>query len=386
MKLTLEPHHEQFREQIRTFIRSHCPRPVDEEDEAALQRWQQALVAAGWQAYRWDKHYGGTDWDATQKYLWELETAAWGLPPQAAGAGISMLGPILYGFGSEEQQQRFLPGILDTSQQWCQGYSEPGAGSDLASLATRATRQGDHYLVNGQKIWTSGAHKCQWMFCLVRTSTEGRKQQGISFLLIDMQSPGIEVAPIISLDGYHSLNSVVLTDVQVPIANRIGAENKGWTYAKGLLTHERTGLAFISKSRQKLAVLQQQAKANGLAAQPEFAAKIAAIATQLEALAITELRVLDQVKQGQAPGIESSLLKLKGTQIIQRVTELLLECTGYAGMPYPLGDDLRPARDRPAPSYAQPEIALYLIGRSASIAGGSDEVQYNIIAKHVLGL
>lgn len=386
MKLTLDAQHEQFRNDIRAFIRQAFPQPVDGEDHAALERWQEILIEANWQAYRWDVKHGGTDWDVTQKYLWELETAAWGLPPQIPGAGVSMLGPILYGFGTQEQQARFLPNILSASEQWCQGYSEPGAGSDLASLTTRAERQGDHYLVNGQKIWTSGAHKSQWMFCLVRTSQTGRKQQGISFLLIDMASPGIEVTPIISFDGYHSLNSVQLNNVRVPIGNRIGEENKGWTYAKGLLTHERTGLAFISTSYRKLAILRQAATESGLLGDAVFAAKVGDIETQLNALSITELRVLDQVKQGQAPGIESSLLKLKGTQIIQRITELLLECTGYAGVPYPLGDDLRPARSRPGPNYAQPEIALYMIGRSASIAGGSDEVQYNIIAKHVLGL
>jgi len=386
MKLTLEPRHERFRMEIKAFIRQSFAQPVDEEDHASLLRWQQVLIDAGWQAYRWQPKHGGTDWDATQKYLWELETAAWGLPPQIPGAGVSMLGPILYGYGSADQQARFLPSILDATQQWCQGYSEPGAGSDLASLGTRATRAGDQYIVNGQKIWTSGAHKSQWMFCLVRTSTQGRKQQGISFLLIDMNSPGIEVSPIISIDGFHSLNTVRLENVQVPAANRIGKENAGWTYAKGLLTHERTGLAFISKSRQKLAVLKLEAAANGLLKETAFASKVAKIDTELSALAITELRVLDQVEQGQAPGTESSLLKLKGTQIIQRITELLLECTGYAGVPYPLGDDLRPARSRTNPRYAQPEVALYLIGRSASIAGGSDQVQYNIIAKHVLGL
>ena len=386
MQLTLEPRYEKFRTEIKDFIRQAFAQPVDEEDDASLLRWQQVLIDAGWQAYRWQPNHGGTDWDATQKYLWELETAAWGLPPQIPGAGVSMLGPILYGYGSADQQARFLPRILDATQQWCQGYSEPGAGSDLASLSTRATRVGDHYIVNGQKIWTSGAHKSRWMFCLVRTATKARKQQGISFLLIDMNTPGIEVSPIISIDGFHSLNSVRLENVQVPVANRIGKENEGWTYAKGLLTHERTGLAFISKSRQKLAVLKREATANGLLNESAFAAKVAFIDTELSALAITELRVLDQVEQGQAPGTESSILKLKGTQIIQRITELLLECTGYAGVPYPLGDDLRPAQSRTEPRYAQPEVALYLVGRSASIAGGSDEVQYNIIAKHVLGL
>ena len=386
MKLTLETRYEEFRKDIKGFIRQAFAQPVDEEDDASVMHWQQVLIDAGWQAYRWLPDHGGTHWDATQKYLWELETAAWGLPPQIPGAGISMLGPILYGYGNADQQSRFLPGILDATQQWCQGYSEPGAGSDLASLGTRANRVGDQYVVNGQKIWTSGAHKSQWMFCLVRTSTQGRKQQGISFLLIDMNSPGIEVTPIISIDGFHSLNSVHLHNVRVPVANRIGEENKGWTYAKGLLTHERTGLAFISKSRQKLAVLKREASANGLLNDASFASKVAQIDTELDALAITELRVLDQVEQGQAPGMESSFLKLKGTQVIQRITELLLECTGYAGVPYPLGDDRRPAQSRANPRYAQTEVALYLVGRSASIAGGSDEVQYNIIAKHVLGL
>ena len=376
---------ENFRREVVAFLRRVFPDGPPERTEAELARWEAALIARGWQAYKWRPEHGGLAWSPTQKYLWEVEVGNWGLPTQLRGFGVSMIGPILCGFGDAAQRARYLPGILDGSVVWCQGYSEPGAGSDLASLRTRAERSGDYYLVNGEKIWTSGAHKAQRMFALVRTSSTGRKQQGITFLLIDMADPGIEVAPIVSIDGHHSLNRVTLTDVRVPVADRIGAENEGWTVAKGLLTHERTGLAFVTESLRKLRVLKTAVAENELASEPIFLHKIAAIDVQLQALAVTELRVLAESVDGAAPGVASSFLKLKGTLIVQRLTELLLESAGHYATPYPLSAGDVPD-DRLGPRYCQEEVAQYLIARSASIAGGSDQVQYNIIAKQVLGL
>ena len=309
-----------------------------------------------------------------------------GLPAQLPGMGVSMIGPIIYGYGTAEQQERLLPDILADRVHWCQGYSEPGSGSDLASLRTRAERVGDEYVVTGEKIWTSGAHRADMMFCLTRTRhfrpEEGKPQAGISFLLLDMRDPGVEVTPIISIDGHHSLNRVTLDAVRVPVSMRIGEEHQGWTYAKGLLTHERTGLAFVGESLRKLATLRREGAAR---IDPALVMRIDALETELRALEITELRTLAETAEGAAPGEQSSILKLKGTDIVQRMTELLVETMGYAGMPYPLVDG-DPPRPGIGPEYAQLEMAQYLLARSASIAGGSDEIQRNIIAKHVLGL
>lgn len=385
MRAAFLPEHEAFRTEVQGFIKRVFPTPPNmETDGQAI--WDAALIDKGWQAYKWPEEFGGTGWNVVEKFIWETETGLHNLPAQIHGSGVSMIGPILCGFGTDEQRKRFLPGILNAKDNWCQGYSEPGAGSDLASLGTRAVRDGDCYRVTGQKIWTSGAHRCNWMFALVRTREGGKKQAGITFLLIDMTDPGISVSPIISIDGYHSLNAVSLDDVAVPFENRIGKENAGWTVAKGLLTHERTGLAFVPLSRQKLDCLRRESEFAGLLDEPAFASKLASIETEFSALATLELRVLADTASGEAPGNESSLLKLKGTQILQRITELLSESTGNYGVPYPLGDNGKPALERPGPRYAALEQAQYLIARSASIAGGSDEVQYDIIAKHVLGL
>ena len=381
-----------FRAEVRDFIEEHFPQshpytdtPTDE------QKWTKALIDRGWSAYKLPADFGGTGWTTTQKFIWERETALRGLPPDIGGAGLHMLAPILYGYGTDEQKSKYMPGILTRETEWCQGYSEPGSGSDLASLNTKAVREGDHYIVNGEKIWTSGAHKSDMMFCLTRTNSEGKKQQGITFLLIDMKTPGINVHPIIGLDLRHSLNRVTFDDVRVPVENRIGDENNGWTYAKGLLTHERTGLAFISLSLRKLAALKramQESRGDGstLRDDPAFTASVAAVEADLTALEFTELRTLSEAAAGQSPGVQSSFLKLKGTHIVQRITELFVECMAYYGFPY--SAELLDGSNSQTigPEYAREEMALYMIGRSASIAGGSDEVQRNITAKHVLGL
>jgi alkylation response protein AidB-like acyl-CoA dehydrogenase len=338
-------------------------------------------VRQGWAAYQWPVEFGGTGWSVTQKYIWERETSLAGVPARMGGMGMFMLAPVLYTYGSPQQCQRFLPGILNNSVEWCQGYSEPEAGSDLASLRTRAELVGDHYVVNGVKTWTSYAHIADWIFCIVRTERGPRPQDGITFLLIDMRSPGVSVKPIVTIDGRHStLNTVTFDNVRVPVDQRVGEEGQGWRYAKGLLTHERTGLAYVADSTRRLRRLREAAartpvEGGSLAEDPLFRAKLAEVEVELMALEITELRTLAETASGQAPGAQSSILKLQGTQVLQRLTELFVECAGLQAIPYSFEDQ-----------GFREEVSTYLIGRSASIAGGTNEVQRDIIAKRVLGL
>ena len=373
-----------FRAQVRALIATTFP-SGSVYDEAI---WHAALAGTGWAANKWPVEFGGPGWTPAQSFIWERETTAAGLPPQVGGMGMGMLAPVLFGFGSKAQQDRFLPDILGNRVQWCQGYSEPGAGSDLASLRTRAVRDGDDYVVDGEKLWTSGAHTADWMFCLTRTAVEAKRQAGITFLLIDMRTPGVAVMPIISIDGRHMFNRVTFDGVRVPVANRIGEEGQGWTYAKGLLTHERTGQAFVSLSLDLLKRIRLAAagrpgsRTERLIDDPGFAGRLALAEIELRALEITELRTLWEVQAGAAPGAQSSLLKLKGTEIVQRMTEFFVECAGPYAAPW------FPAVAGPAhavgPDWAQAEVTRYFEGRAASIAGGTDEVQRNIIAKHVL--
>ena len=389
-----------FQDEVRSFIDEYWPPEVridrgtasDYSDErpAEVQRWFDGLVARGWSVPNWPVENGGTGWSPTQKFIWDRETSKAGCPPMSA-FGARMLAPVLYTWGTETQQERFLPPIREARVQWCQGYSEPGAGSDLASLQTRAVREGDHYVVNGEKTWTSGAHRADWMFCLVRTDTQVEKrQQGISFLLIDMQTPGIEVHPILILGEQHTVNSVTLTDVKVPVENLVGEENKGWTYAKGLLTHERTGIAGVGRSQvqlQKLKDIAAQTAVDGesLLDDPAFERKIQEVEVELMALEMTELRTLATVEEGGAPGPESSILKLKGTAISQRIAELQMEAFGYYALPYP--DQMLIDNEGPVgPDAAIPGIKGMLFGRASTIFGGSTEIQKNIVAKAVLGL
>lgn len=382
MKLSFSPEELAFRDQARAFIAQHFPSHQPYTPGTADEdRWARALLEQGWAAYQWPVEFGGTGWDLTRRYIWERETALAGVPARMGGMGMFMLAPVLYTYGSAEQCHRFLPGILDNSVQWCQGYSEPEAGSDLAALRTRAELHGDHYVVNGIKTWTSYAHVADWMFCIVRTENTARRQDGITFLLLDMRSAGVNVQPIVTLDGRHStLNTVTLTDVRVPVEQRVGQEGQGWRYAKGLLTHERTGLAYVADSTRRLRRLRETAArtatgAGRLIDDPLFAAKLAEVEIDLMALEITELRTLAETASGQAPGNQSSILKLQGTLVLQRLTELFVECAGPQALPYDF--DARGLRE---------EVSTYLIGRSASIAGGTNEVQRDIIARHVLGL
>ena len=386
MRLALSPQDLVFRDEVRAFIASHFPPgQVYRAGGADEHRWARALQARGWAAYQWPVEHGGTGWDLTKKYIWERETALAGVPARLGGLGMFMLAPVLYTYGSAEQGARYLPGIRENRVQWCQGYSEPDAGSDLAALRTRAVRDGDEYIVDGQKVWTSYAHRADWMFCLVRTtpaSEVARRQDGISFLLLDMRSPGVSVEPIVTIDGRHSsLNAVRLEAVRVPVDQRVGEEGQGWRYAKGLLTHERTGLAFVADSLRRYARLREAAsrqpsRHGTLLQDPLFAARLAEVEVDLMALEMTELRTLAETASGQAPGNQSSILKLQGTLVLQRLTELFVDCAGLGALPYDLAHD----------SAYREDVATYLIGRSASIAGGSNEVQRDIIARHVLGL
>jgi alkylation response protein AidB-like acyl-CoA dehydrogenase len=391
---SLAPEDIAFRDEVRAFFDQAYDRDIEarlnDSDplvfKAAIIDWQKRLHERGWIAPNWPVEHGGTGWNATQSYIYETERAARGIR-DVIPFGLKMVGPVIYTFGSDEQKQRFLPRILASEDWWCQGYSEPGAGSDLAALKTRAVRDGDDYIVSGAKIWTTYAQHADWIFCLVRTSTEGKRQEGISFLLIDMKSPGIKINPIVSIDNHHSLNEVEFNDVRVPVANRIGEENKGWTYAKALLAHERTAIAEVADSRRNLAQVVESARAevNGgrrLLDDPLFRKRLSDVEIELMALEFTELRVLAAVATGGAPGAESSLLKIKGTEVQQAVQELLMEVAAYyQGV---LGNDLTP--EQLGHAFGSRARRAYMYGRAATIYGGSNEVQKNVIAKAVLGL
>ena len=347
--------------------------------------WQKKLYKKGWIAPNWPKEYGGTGWTDTQKFIYESERGLAGVP-DVLPFGLKMVGPVIYTFGTQEQKDRFLPKILSSDHWWCQGYSEPGAGSDLASLTTSADYAGANYLVNGRKIWTSLAQYADWIFCLVRTSKGARKQEGISFLLIDMSSPGITVKPIISIDGRHSLNEVLFENVSVPVENLIGEQDKGWTYAKALLAHERTSMAEVADSKRMLAELKDKAsKSIGggmcLLDDQVFQKQVSDVELDLMALEFTELRALASIAEKGVPGPESSLLKIKGTEISQQLHELHLKVAAHHGGAIALTEE----------RYDEIKIGSdarnrYLYGRAATIYGGSNEVQRNVIAKAVLGL
>ena len=366
------------------------PSYVSKED---MRRWQKALYDRGWIAPNWPEEHGGTGWTPTQKFIFE-EAYQRHYAPRLSPFGIMMVGPVIYTFGSEAQKAEHLPAILKSDVFWCQGYSEPGSGSDLASLRTRAVQDGDEYVVNGSKIWTSGAHHADWIFALVRTDTEAAKQQqGISFLLIDMKTPGIEVRPIVSMDGGHYLNQVFFTDVRVPVSNRVGEENRGWTYAKFLLGNERAGVAGVSKSRMKVERLKEVASVEtgtdggALADDPAFRARLGEVEARLGALEIVNLRTLAAEEKGGGVGPEASILKICGTEIEQALNELLIEAVGVDAIPYSLEwTRLDTNEEPPVADRAVGLMSEHLLKRAATIYGGSNEIQRNIVAKHVLGL
>ena len=356
------------------------------------ERWHKAVYKQGWIAPDWPTEHGGTGWSIRQKQIYSNATALAGAP-MIMPFGIDMVGPVLYSFGSNEQKAQHLPKILDGSVWWCQGYSEPGSGSDLASLKTAAVRDGDDYVVNGQKIWTTNAHKADWIFTLVRTDAEAKPQRGISFLLIDMQTPGVEVKPIVSIDGMHHLNQVFFSDVRVPAANLIGEENMGWTYAKFLLANERAGIANVAHSERLVKALSDisQAEQDGfggtLADSSAFMAELATTEVQLQALKALEARVIASVEETGAPGDEASMLKIVGTQVQQTLESLRVEAVGNYSLPFDTdlirGESNLPA---PGPDYAVSAVSDMNFGRASSIYGGSNEIQRNVIAKAVLGL
>ncbi|MBS0504371.1 MAG: acyl-CoA dehydrogenase family protein [Proteobacteria bacterium] len=397
MDLEFSPEDLAFREEARAFIAENYPAKLrgkqDEGEELEKEdylSWHRVLAKKGWVAPAWPKEYGGPGWTSTQRFIWSEELARADTIP-ILPFGINMVGPVIYTFGTPEQKARFLPRILSGEDWWCQGYSEPGAGSDLASLRTKAVRDGDHYIVNGQKTWTTLAQHADWGFFLVRTDPDAKPQEGISFLLIDMKSPGITVRPIITLGGEHEVNEVWLEDVRVAVDQRIYEENKGWTCAKFLLAHERTGIAGVARSKRGVEKIKKIARTEmdgdkPLLANPFFKRKVAELEIDLTALEYTELRTIASEASGRGPGPESSLLKIKGTEIQQRITELVLEAVGYYGAPYfrgfGEGDNEHPI----GPDYAHRAAPTYFNGRKTSIYGGSNEIQRNIIAKMVLGL
>ena len=397
MHLDFSPEDLAFQREVRAFIAENYPETLrgkqDEGDELTKEdflSWHRVLAKKGWVAPAWPVEYGGTGWTATQKYIWSEETASADCI-RLMPFGLSMVGPVIYTFGTPEQKARFLPGILSGDDWWCQGYSEPGSGSDLASLRTKAVLEGDEYVVNGQKTWTTMAQHADWGFFLVRTNPDAKQQEGISFLLIDMKSPGITVRPIITLGGEHEVNEVWLEDVRVPASQRVFEENKGWTCAKFLLAHERTGIAGVAASKRGIEKVKTIARTEmdgdkPLIANPFFRRKIAELEMDLTALEYTELRSLAGESAGKGPGPESSLLKIKGSEIQQRLTELSLEAVGHYGAPYfrgfGEGDNEHPI----GPDYAHRAAPTYFNVRKTTIYGGSNEIQRNIIAKMVLGL
>ena len=381
----------QFRQEVKDYLENKYPKHVKEKQNNGEQLTKQdmidyhkSLYEQGWAGYNWPVEYGGTGWSPTQIYIFQ-EELGYANTPTILPFGLNMVGPVIYTFGNEEQKKKFLPDILEFNTWWCQGYSEPGSGSDLASLKTKAVRDGDHYIVNGSKTWTTLAQNADWIFCLVRTETTQKKQEGISFLLIDMKTEGIEVKPIITIDGDHEVNSVFFTDVKVPAENLIGEEGKGWTYAKFLLAHERFGIAGVPNQKYSLKLLKERTKDF---ADDDLKKKIADYEIELSALEFTELRTLAALANGGHPGAESSIIKIKGTELQQRLTEMYVEAAGQYILPYegPEGFNSNNTPSSNVSDFSSQAVSRYLNFRKTSIYGGSNEIQKNIIAKAILGV
>ncbi|MNK93537.1 Acryloyl-CoA reductase (NADH) [compost metagenome] len=386
-----------FRLEVRAFLHDHLPGELSERislgkrlSKAHQVQWMQILDRQGWLAPGWPVEFGGTGWSAVQKHIFDEECFAAGAP-KVVSFGLKMVAPVIIKFGTAEQKAHFLPRILSCEDWWCQGYSEPGAGSDLSSLKTRAVREGDHYVVNGQKTWTTLAHFADWMFCLVRTDPEARQQRGISFLLIDMKTPGITVRPIITLDGEHEVNEVFFDNVRVPVANLVGQENEGWTCAKYLLTHERTSIGGIAQNKALLTRLKRIASqevrdGRPLIEDPLFRAQIAEVDMQLMAAEMSNLRTLAATQNGDVSGAESSFLKIRGTEIRQAITYLISKAVGPYALPF-IEDELGYGSEPLLyTDYSSAATYQYLDARKASIYGGANEIQKNIIAKMILEL
>ncbi len=381
-----------FRDQVRSWVEANLPPELAHKvrnslrlTRADMQGWQQTLGQQGWLAYNWPVQFGGPGWSAVQKHLFE-EVCARAGAPRILPFGPVMVAPVIMAFGNAEQQRRFLPGIASGEVWWSQGYSEPGSGSDLASLQCRAERHGDHYRVNGQKTWTTLGQYGEWIFCLVRTSSEGKPQTGISFLLIDMKSPGITVRPIVLLDGEPEVNEVFFDDVRVPVENLIGEENKGWTYAKYLLAHERANIADVNRSKRELARVKRIARAEGLWDDPRFRDQVALLEVDIVALEMMVLRVLAAEKSGKHSLDVAGLLKIRGSEIQQRYSELMMLAAGPCTLPY-VHEAMAAGwqGDLAIDAALLPLAGTYFNLRKTTIYGGSNEVQRNIVAQTVLG-
>lgn len=387
-----------FRDEVRAFLTSAVPAGVRRKVELGqrlskeeMVSWVRILNAKGWAAPAWAPEWGGQGWTSTQQYIFkeELHMAP---APEPISFNMNMIGPVLIAFGTEEQKQHFLPRVANMDYWFCQGFSEPGSGSDLASLRTSAVRDGDHYVINGQKMWTSTAHHADWCFLLVRTDPAAKKQQGITFLLMDMKTPGITVRPIVTLDGHHETNELFLDNVRVPVSNIVGEENKGWDVAKFLLGSERGGIARVGLSkfrvRRAKQLAQQVLVGDGyLADEPRFRERVAAIEVELKALEMTQMRVIaDSDKYGHTPDPRSSILKMKGSELQQAATELLMEVAGYDAMEFDQSFVTGEREQSSDDDWALTIAPNYYWVRHVSIVGGSNEIQHNILAKTLLGL
>ena len=399
MDLTFTPEEQAFREQIRGWVASNLPKEISHKVHNALeltrddmQRWARILGKQGWHGYAWPKQFGGPGWSAVQRHLFEEECALAGAP-RIVPFGPVMVAPVIMAFGTPEQQRRHLPGIMSGDVWWSQGYSEPGSGSDLASLKCKAERRGDYYVVNGQKTWTTLAQYGDWIFCLVRTSNEGKPQTGISFLLIDMKSAGVKVRPIVMLDGGTEVNEVWFDNVEVPADNLVGEENKGWTYAKYLLAHERTGIGDVNRAKRELERLKRIAKIEGVYDDPRFRDQIALLEVDVVALEMLILRVISAEKSGKQTLDVAGLLKIRGSEIQQRYTELMMLAGGPFCVPFIReamhagwqGDQALGGLWPGGATHCAPLAATYFNYRKTTIYGGSNEVQRNIVAQTVLG-
>jgi hypothetical protein len=398
MDLSFTPQEQAFRADVQRFLADEVPAHLKNKGQAGqrftkadYETWHALLNRKGWLAASWPVRYGGTGWNVVQKFIFDNECAL-AHTPRIVPFGVNMVAPVIIKYGTEAQKQHWLPRILQGQDWWCQGYSEPGAGSDLASVKTTAERDGDHYVINGQKTWTTLGQYANMIFCLVRTDRQAKPQAGISFVLVDLNTPGIEMRPIITLDGEHEINEVFFTNVRVPVANLVGEENKGWDCAKFLLTHERTTIAGVGYSvagLERLKGLAARTLKNGqpLSRDPLFAARLAKVEIDLENMKTTNLRVIAAVAGGGAPGAESSMLKIKGTEIRQEIYSLTRRALGPHALPY-----VREALDEghEGMPFGPPEAAFaashYFNHRKLSIYGGSNEIQKNIISKMILGL
>ena len=385
-----------FRDEVRAFVRDNLPASIREKIVAGRKcskddyvRWTRTLASKGWAAPHWPVEWGGTGWGPVKQAIF-LDEVQRGNAPEAIAFGVSMVGPVIYTFGSQAQKERFLPRILDLSDWWCQGFSEPGAGSDLASLRTTARRDGDSWVISGQKTWTTMAQYADWIFVLARTNPQAKKQEGISFFLVDMKTPGLTVRPIQTIDGGHEVNEVFFDDVRAPLDALVGEENKGWDYAKFLLANERNGIARVGISKGRLDRVRELAAITVYGSGPKiddpfFRARLASVEVELKALEMTQMRVISNSRRDGKPDPASSVLKIKGSEIQQATTELLMEVVGPYTLPYEDPEAL--TNEPPAgPDWAGPAAPNYFNTRKVTIYGGSNEIQRSIIAKAILGL